>query len=267
MTAKRLFDLCLSATALILASPILIPAMIAVWLQDFHSPFYVAPRVGLKEKIFKMYKLRSMVINADLSGVDSTAANDRRITPMGAFIRKYKLDEVTQLINVILGDMSLVGPRPNVKRETDLYTEVEKQLLSVRPGITDLASIVFADEGDILKDSPDPDSDYNRFIRPWKSRLALVSVRRASLSLDFKILYLTALAILARPKALEGVVKILTELDAPEELRKIASRREPLPAAPPPGATEIVWQRPPPAKARATESNGGGLANSTDVKE
>jgi lipopolysaccharide/colanic/teichoic acid biosynthesis glycosyltransferase len=151
---KRIFDIVASATGLLVASPILLPVMFLVWKQDRHSPFYVAPRVGRGEKPFKMVKLRSMIINADKSGVDSTGSNDRRITPVGHFIRRYKLDELTQLWNVLKGDMSLVGPRPNVKRETDLYTLEEKKLLSVKPGITDFASIVFSDEGDILKDQP-----------------------------------------------------------------------------------------------------------------
>ena len=146
---KRMFDILVSSVGLIIVSPLLIPVCILIWLQDYHSPFYVAPRVGRFGKVFKMIKLRSMIINADKSGVDSTAANDKRITKLGQFVRRYKLDELPQLINVLKGDMSLVGPRPNVKRDTDLYTDVEKGLLLAQPGITDMASIVFADEGEI----------------------------------------------------------------------------------------------------------------------
>ena len=148
--------------------------MYLVYRQDKESPFYMAPRVGRNNTIFKMAKLRSMVSNADKSGVDSTSANDSRITPIGHKIRKYKLDELTQLWNVFIGDMSLVGPRPNVQRDVDLYTKDEKNLLNVRPGITDFSSIVFSDEGDILKDKKDPDLSYNQLIRPWKSRLGLI---------------------------------------------------------------------------------------------
>src|ERR671924_606491 len=129
MLLKRVFDVVLSVLGLVLASPVLLPTMVAVWLQDFHSPFYIAPRVGRGGRAFRMVKLRSMVVNADKSGVDSTGANDRRITAIGSFVRRFKLDELTQLWNVLIGDMSLVGPRPNVKRETDLYTAVEQQLL------------------------------------------------------------------------------------------------------------------------------------------
>ena len=146
---KRLFDVTASAFGLVLSSPVLLPVMLLVWLQDKHSPFYVSPRVGRNDQPFKMIKLRSMVINADKSGIDSTAANDNRITALGQFIRRYKLDELTQLWNVLKGDMSLVGPRPNVKRETDLYTPVERKLLDVKPGITDISSIVFSDEKDL----------------------------------------------------------------------------------------------------------------------
>ena len=240
---KRLFDIVASFCGLVVASPILIPTMVAVWLQDYHSPFYVAPRVGRGEKMFKMIKMRSMVMNADKSGVDSTGANDRRITAVGHFIRRYKLDELTQLWNVLKGDMSLVGPRPNVKRETDLYTPVEKKLLSVKPGITDLASIVFSDEGDILKDSKDPDLDYNQLIRPWKSRLALVTVEHQSIAMDIRICLLTVAAILDRQKALEGVQQILNSIGADAELKRAAARREPLKPSPPPGASEIVMTR------------------------
>lgn len=240
---KRLFDLLASGCGLVAASPVLIPTMIAVWWQDKHSPFYIAPRTGKGEKPFRMVKLRSMIINADKSGVDSTSASDKRITKVGQFIRSYKLDELTQLWNVFLGDMSLVGPRPNVKRETDLYTPVEKKLLTVRPGITDLASIVFSDEGEILKNSKDPDLDYNQLIRPWKSRLALVTVERSSLFLDLKIVFLTAVAIVSREKALAGVVSILESIGADSELIQVARRNQPLRPTPPPGASEIVTSR------------------------
>src|SRR5687768_13405619 len=104
--------------------------MLLVWWQDKHSPFYMAPRVGKHGRAFRMVKLRSMVVNADQTGVDSTSADDRRILPIGRFIRRFKLDELPQLWNVVRGDMSLVGPRPNVKRETDQYTKVERRLLA-----------------------------------------------------------------------------------------------------------------------------------------
>ncbi|GIW56022.1 MAG: hypothetical protein KatS3mg082_2426 [Nitrospiraceae bacterium] len=138
---KRLMDITVSAVGLIVFFPLLLPITIAVWMYDWHSPFYVAERVGRGGRLFRMIKLRSMVVNR--STVDSTAADDPRITPIGRFIRRYKIDELSQLLNVLKGDMSLVGPRPNVKRETDLYTAEEKKLLTVNPGITDLASIVF----------------------------------------------------------------------------------------------------------------------------
>ena len=117
---KRFIDFIISFFGLLVASPILMPVILLVWIQDFKSPFYGAQRVGRDEKQFKMVKLRSMVINADSSGVDSTSSNDTRITPIGHIIRKFKLDEITQLWNVFKGDMSLVGPRPNVKAETDI---------------------------------------------------------------------------------------------------------------------------------------------------
>jgi len=170
---KRIFDIVVALTGLLISSVIIVPVAVAVWLQDFKSPFYLGPRVARGGGMFKMVKLRSMVVKADKTGVDSTGASDPRITPIGRFIRAYKLDEITQLWNVLWGEMSLVGPRPQVKRDADLYTAEEARLLSVRPGITDFSSIVFADEGEILKDKSDPDLAYNQLIRPWKSRLGL----------------------------------------------------------------------------------------------
>lgn len=241
--SKRLLDLLVSFTGLVLASPVLLPVMFLVWWQDRHSPFYVASRVGLGQQPFRMVKLRSMRIGADKSGVDSTSAGDSRITPVGHFIRRYKLDELTQLWNVLIGDMSLVGPRPNVERETRLYTPIEQGLLMVKPGITDYASIVFADEGDILQGHADPDLAYNQLIRPWKSRLGLFYIERRSLLLDLKLVFLTAVAIMSREKALRAVTQDLEQRGAPTDLVLVARRSERLVPHPPPGADEVVTSR------------------------
>ncbi len=240
---KRLLDITVAFLGLLVASPVLLPVMFLVWRQDRHSPFYIAPRVGRGSGIFRMVKLRSMRINADRSGVDSTSAADNRITPVGHFIRRYKLDEITQLWNVLLGDMSLVGPRPNVERETRLYTPVEQKLLSVKPGITDYASIVFADEGDILSGHPDPDLGYNQLIRPWKSRLGLFYIDHAGVLLDLKLVALTALAIVSRKDALAAVARDLQARGAPEDLVRVALRETRLVPHAPPGSNEIVQSR------------------------
>ena len=240
---KRLFDILASATGLLLASPVLLPVMFLVWWQDKHSPFYVADRVGRDDMTFRMVKLRSMVINADKSGVDSTGASDRRITPVGRFIRRFKFDELTQLWNVLIGDMSLVGPRPNVKRETDLYTSVERHLLEVKPGITDFASIVFSDEGDVLKDQDDPDIAYNQLIRPGKSRLGLFYIEHRSLGIDIQACLLTAVAIVSRDRALKGLQSVLKRLGAPSDLLQLASRVDPLVPQVPPGGDTVVTSR------------------------
>ena len=240
---KRLVDILVSLFGLLFLSPVLATAMFFIWKQDHNSPFYIAPRVGKNGKIFKMVKLRSMVANADKTGVDSTSADDSRITSVGRFIRKFKLDEFTQLWNVLKGDMSLVGPRPNVKRETDLYTQVENGLLSVKPGITDFSSIVFSDENDILKDSKDPDLDYNQLIRPWKSRLGLLYVKHQSFLLDCALVLLTVLAIVSREKALLGVNRLLKWLDAPADVIRVSKREDVLVPFPPPGADTVVVSR------------------------
>jgi len=240
---KRLLDVVLSLIGLIATAPVILPVMFLVWRQDGHSPFYVAPRVGRLDTSFQMVKLRSMVKNADRSGVDSTGAGDQRITPVGHFIRRYKLDEITQLWNVLKGDMSLVGPRPNVKRETDLYTPVERHLLDLKPGITDLASIVFSDEGDVLHGLADPDLAYNQLIRPWKSRLGLLYVQHHTLRLDLELLVLTVVGIVDRPRALDAVQRVLERLGADDETRRVARRDAPLQPSSPPGAQSIVTSR------------------------
>lgn len=240
---KRLLDIVLSSVGLVLAFPVLLPVMFLIWRQDRHSPFFIAPRVGKGERPFRMVKLRSMIINANKSGVDSTSASDRRITPIGHFVRRFKLDELAQLWNVLNGDMSLVGPRPNVERETRMYTHEEKKLLSVQPGITDYASIVFSDEGDILKNQPDPDIAYNQLIRPYKGLLGLFYIENRTLLLDLKLIAITALAIFSRPLALACVVKDLESRHAPAYLVGIAGRELPLEPAPPPGGDRIVTER------------------------
>lgn len=240
---KRLLDFILSLMGLIISLPVLLPIIIIVWLQDWHSPFYIAQRVGRGEKLFRMVKLRSMIINAHKSGVDSTSSNDNRITGVGRFIRRYKLDELSQLWNVLIGDMSLVGPRPNVYRETDLYTSIEKKLLTVKPGITDFSSIVFSDEGDILKDQSDPDIAYNQLIRPWKSRLGIFYIENRNILIDIRLIYLTVIAVLSRERALHTISVMLNELNADPSLVKVAQRKEMLIPTPPPGANKIVTNR------------------------
>jgi lipopolysaccharide/colanic/teichoic acid biosynthesis glycosyltransferase len=238
---KRLLDIALSIVGLALGSVVLVPTMCLVWLQDRHSPFYIAPRMARGGGTFRMVKLRSMRILADRTGVTSTAGDDPRITAVGRFIRRFKLDELTQLWNVLQGDMSLVGPRPQVEPDARLYTPEEQRLLTIRPGITDLASIVFADEGDILRGAPDPDLRYNRVIRPWKSRLGLLYVdRRPGVRVDLQLIYLTLMTVVDRPRALRAVSHLVRRLGGDEELQRVSLRIDPLREAPPPGATNVV---------------------------
>ena len=219
--------------------------MFLIWQQDKHSPLYVAKRVGKDGVVFNMIKLRSMIKDAEQSGVDSTGSNDIRITRIGKYIRRYKLDEFTQLINVFLGQMSLVGPRPNVKNETDLYTDKEKLLLSVKPGITDFASIVFSDEGDILQGSSNPDLSYNQLIRPGKSALGLFYIENRKLSLDIKIIYYTFLALINRKTTLRKISLLVQKHGGSPTLSELCNRAKPLVPAPPPGSDQIVTTRNP----------------------
>jgi len=240
---KRLLDIAVSFLGLVIISPMLFPVMFLIWRQDGHSPFYIAPRVGKDGTQFSMVKLRSMVINADRSGVDSTSSNDQRITAVGHFIRRYKIDELPQLWNVLKGDMSLVGPRPNVKRVADLYTTTERKLLDVKPGITDFSSLVFFDEGDILKGHADPDIAYNQLIRPGKSRLGLFYIERQSFLLDIQLCLITVAAMLSHKHALKQVEKMIRRLGGDNELAELAGRRNPLMPTPPPGSTRVVTAR------------------------
>ena len=237
---KRPFDVISASALLVVCSPLLLGSVLAVWLQDFRNPFYLARRVARGGGDFTMIKIRSMVTNAAVSGVNSTSSDDRRITAVGRFIRRWKIDELSQFLNVLNGTMAVVGPRPQVREwGTDLYTADEMALLSVRPGITDLSSIVFSDEGEILAGAAHADLEYNRVIRPWKSRLGLFYIRHMSLKLDLRIAWLTFIAIFDRRKALDGVVALLAQCGAPPELITIARRDRPLFPAPPPGAAMI----------------------------
>ena len=240
---KRAMDITVATAGLLILSPILITVAFIIYFQDFHNPLYIAPRVGKQRKMFNMVKLRSMIVTADKSGVCSTSSDDKRITWIGRFIRKIKLDEITQLWNVLIGDMSLVGPRPNVERDVAIYTEEELHLLDVSPGITDFSSIVFSDEGDILQGSEDPDLDYNQLIRPWKSRLGILYIRHQSILLDIKLILLTVTSIIWRQKALNGINRILSKLSTDKKLIEVVKRENQLTPYPPPGSDSIVQSR------------------------
>ena len=240
---KRIFDITFSFIGLLFVIPLITPFIFLVWLQDFENPFYIADRVGLNFKKFKIIKIRSMILKADKSKVDSTSANDPRITKVGAIIRKLKLDELTQLINVLKGEMSFVGPRPNVERETNLYSNKEKELLKVKPGITDFASIVFSDESEILKDYQNPDIAYNQLIRPRKNFLALTYIKNKSIILDLKIILLTIFAFVNKRKTLNLIVRILRSYETPEEIIEMARRNNKLTPMAPPGLKDIIYSR------------------------
>lgn len=192
---KRLFDLFFSALGLMVLSPVLLFIALRIKLESPGPALYQGTRVGMNGNLFKMNKFRTMVINADKIGGSSTPEDDPRITKVGRFLRRYKLDELPQLINVFKGEMSFVGPRPQVKWAVDLYSEEEMQVLTVRPGITDYASVRFPNEGEILKGSTDPDKDYMEKIHPEKMRLSLEYVRSRSMWVDLKVIAQTLAAI------------------------------------------------------------------------
>jgi lipopolysaccharide/colanic/teichoic acid biosynthesis glycosyltransferase len=186
---KRILDIVISIVMISLISPLFLVIAILIKLNDTGPVFFRGKRIGKDGKPFRMFKFRSMVVNADKKGGPSTAWDDPRLTPIGVFLRKYNLDELPQFINVLTGDMSIVGPRPEVEMYVDMFTEEEKKILTVKPGITDLASIWNPDEGEILKGSEDPEKVYMEKIRPTKIKLQLNYVKNHSLLTDFKIMW------------------------------------------------------------------------------
>ena len=164
-----------------------------------------------------------MVVDADKKGAETIGLNDKRITKVGKKIRKYKIDELSQLLNVILGDMSLVGPRPNTPKEVAKYSEKEKRLLNVKPGITDFSSIVFSNEADVVGHHYDPDYAYDTLIRPLKSRLGLIYIENQSIKLDLKLLFFTLATLKNRKLGLRLVRDNLENLGYREEARAITA--------------------------------------------
>jgi len=192
---KRLFDILFSATLILVLFPLGIVVSIWIVLDDFGSPFFVQQRVGLNGKNFGLLKFRSMRKNAESKGQLTVGMKDNRITRSGYFIRKYKIDELPQLVNVFLGEMSVVGPRPEVPKYVLLYNEEQQNVLSIKPGITDFASIEYVRENELLSQSPNPEKTYIEEIMPAKLALNLKYVREQSFLTDMKIILQTVKAI------------------------------------------------------------------------
>jgi len=192
---KRLFDIAASAIGLLCLCPLF--AIVAIWIKaDSQGPvFYKQKRVGRGGHEFGLYKFRSMAVGADRKGLITVGGHDPRVTHAGYFIRKYKLDELPQLINVLIGDMSFVGPRPEVPRYVSLYTVEQRRVLAVRPGITDPASIKYRNENDLLAAADNPERYYREVILPDKLRLNLEYIEHQSFCGDMKIIFQTFRAI------------------------------------------------------------------------
>lgn len=191
---KRLFDVLVSAVALLLLSPVFLVVAIAIKISSPGPVFYRAVRVGQHGVPFKLYKFRSMVVNADKIGAGITTAHDPRITPIGRFLRRTKLDELPQLINVLRGEMSLVGPRPEDPRYVALYTEEQRRVLRVRPGMTSLASVRYRHEQALLSGA-DWETQYIQRIMPDKLAIDLEYLERATLLSDLGVLWQTFIAL------------------------------------------------------------------------
>jgi lipopolysaccharide/colanic/teichoic acid biosynthesis glycosyltransferase len=196
--AKRSFDFVCALILLIVLLPFLLVVAFAVRLSSPGPAFYRGVRVGCKGKLFRMWKFRTMVANAEQLGGACTSSDDPRITSLGRWLRRYKLDEFPQLLNVLLGEMSLVGPRPEVQEYVDLFTEEERAILSVKPGITDWATIWGCNEEQLLAGCPNPDREYLEWIRPEKIRRQLGYVNEHTFFVDLKILFATSGVMLGR---------------------------------------------------------------------
>ncbi len=194
---KRLFDLFFSALGLLLLSPVLLFIGLWVLLDSPGGMFFRQVRVGRNGKDFRLFKFRSMRVGSEAKGQLTVGAADSRITRSGLFIRKYKVDELPQLLNVLLGDMSLVGPRPEVPRYVALYNAEQKRVLEVRPGITDYASIEYVNENELLSKAADPEKMYIEEIMPAKLKLNLKYIQEQGLATDFKIILNTILKIVS----------------------------------------------------------------------
>lgn len=195
---KRTFDIVMSGLGLVCLSPLFL--VLAVWIKcDSRGPvFYRQVRVGRNNKDFRLFKFRSMRPDSDKLGLITVGGHDPRVTRSGYYIRKYKLDEFPQLINVFKGDMSLVGPRPEVRKYVNMYTPEQMHVLDVRPGITSLASIRYRNENDILAEAEDPDRCYIEKIMPEKIAIDMEYVDKASLWTDIKLIFSTFREIIAK---------------------------------------------------------------------
>ena len=189
----RFLDIFFSFCGLLLLLPVFLILYLFIRIESKGPGFYSQIRVGKGGKDFRLYKFRSMRVGADKKGLITVGGRDSRITRVGYFIRKYKLDELPQLWNVLLGDMSLVGPRPEVRKYVDMYTEDQWRVLSVRPGITDYASIEYVDENEILGKAIDPDKVYVEQIMPDKIRYNMKYIQSRSVFEYFKVIILTIL--------------------------------------------------------------------------
>lgn len=188
---KRIFDIVCALIGIVILMPVFLCISLAIIINSGFPVFYRQSRVGKHNRDFKLFKFRTMHSGADKKGLLTVGGRDPRVTAVGYYLRKYKLDELPQLFNVLIGNMSLVGPRPEVRKYVELYNEEQKKVLSVTPGITDLASLKFIHENDLLAKSPDPEKTYIEEIMPEKLALNKEYIQHHSFGMDLKIIFAT----------------------------------------------------------------------------
>lgn len=215
---KRILDITLSVPLMAISLPIVAAASLLIFLNDFQFPIYLSQRVGKSGNLFTLFKIRTMQVNADRVSTYTTIDNDKRLITAGKILRKIKIDELPQFLNILLNDISLVGPRPNVPKEVERYNDWEKSLLQYKPGITDMSSIVFFDLGAIIPKDLDPNVSYEIIIRPWKNKLAVWYCENASLLVDLMIIFLTATTFISKKWSTKIIVRMIEVVNFDKEL-------------------------------------------------
>ncbi len=199
----RLLDILFSALGLLLLSPLLAVVYVLIRLDSPGGGIYQQERIGKSGRPFRLYKFRTMYVDSDSKGLITVGGHDSRITRVGYFLRRFKIDELPQLVNVLKGDMSLVGPRPEVEKYVRLYTTEQRLVLTVRPGVTDYASVAYAHENELLADAEDPDRVYVEQIMPDKIRLNMRYIEHPTVGEYFKVIFLTLRSVFGMPPQIE----------------------------------------------------------------
>lgn len=221
---KRLIDIMLSSVGIIIGFPVIVVFSLLIIGLHRHNPFFVTERIGRNSRMFPLFKLKSMVDGAHFDAITVVTKRDPRVTAVGRIIRRYKIDEFPQFFNVMIGDMSVVGPRPEIPQNGNLFNEAEREMFSVKPGLTGISSIFFFRQSDVLSRFSNPQEAYHRIIRPSKAHFSLFYVFRHNLTMDVELIVLTFVAIFNHALAIRILRARLIAWGAPEQLLDVFDR-------------------------------------------